>query len=80
MYALGWSNDCICTSSSLTTPPVPSLIIDEAIVPGRGLVAIGEALRSEPSSPPRLVAMASISSMNPIAPPSDRAARRNAAK
>src|SRR4051794_29499302 len=23
---VGWSNDCICTSSSLTTPPTPSLM------------------------------------------------------
>ncbi|CAB4850111.1 unannotated protein [freshwater metagenome] len=25
---VGSSNDCSCTSSSLTTPPTPSLVID----------------------------------------------------
>ena len=71
---VGWSNDCICTSSSLTTPPVPSEIIGETTV-ARSLVA-----DNEPSMPPRRIAIASISSMKPIAPPSRRAASRSAAK
>ena len=40
---VGSSNDCICTSSSLTTPPTPSLVIDGLVTEaGRRAVAGGQ--------------------------------------
>ena len=75
---VGSSNDCIWTSSSLTTPPVPSLTTAFLTTPPNGRTS--NALAVIDDMPPRAVAMASISSMNPIAPPSVRAALRSALK
>ncbi len=77
---VGSSNDCICTSSSLTTPPVPSLTTALVTTPGCRSASNGLAANAVWPMPPRRVAMASISSMNPIAPPSARAALRSALK
>ncbi len=94
---VGWSKDCSCTSSSLTTPPTPSETTDGCRPAGPSAYAGGWAFaqgsayaggrparathRGSPTpvrtggrlvaaSPRREVAMASISSMKPIAPPS----------
>ncbi len=66
---------CICTSSSLTMPPVPWEILGEISnpLPGEWL----SMARGLKFMPPRRVAMASISSMKPIAPPSIRATLRS---
>ena len=89
---VGESNDCICTSSSLTTPPVPSFII--WLVTSDGCAAATERAGIDPTLPQhcteaaelmavdgatsgaavmlrpcRFVPIASISSMNMIAPP-----------
>ena len=99
---VGSSKDCICTSSSLTTPPTPSLIIalvtvagDEAAAASGDRVLDGSPVRPPQrrtpmartasgmgvaETPPRAMAIASISSMKPIAPPSARAALRSALK
>ena len=37
---VGVSNDCICTSSSFTTPPTPSLVIDRWTTPTAGLTEV----------------------------------------
>src|SRR3954468_96608 len=91
---VGWSNDCICTSSSLTTPPTPSLMkpfvtIPEADGPDDGSDRNDDGnvvtppqhctdfARSAPpvagcaviARPRRVTPIASISSMNAIAPP-----------
>ena len=78
--AVGSSNDCICTSSSLTTPPVPSLITALVTTCGTRKASNGLAATAAADMPPRRIAIASISSMNPIAPPSVRAALRSALK
>ena len=57
----------------MTTPPVPS----ETTRSTRGP---GATVAEDESSDPRRMAIASISSMKPIAPPSARAARRSARK
>jgi len=83
---VGSSNDCICTNSSFTTPPVPSLttaLRTTAGVRARKKPPVrptSTALLESPTTPPRAVAIASISSMNPIAPPSALAALRRATK
>ena len=73
----GWSKDCIWMSSSLTIPPVEGDVNGATTrcspVAGRG--GAGDA-----PSPLRVAPIASISSMNPMAPPSFRAAFRNALK
>src|SRR5947209_17558923 len=38
-HPVGWSNDCICTSSALTTPPTPSLMNPLLTVAGFAAVA-----------------------------------------
>ena len=80
---VGSSNDCIWTSSSLTTPPVPSDTTALVTVRGRRTRSNGLATNAEADAdaiPPRAMAIASISSMKPIAPPSARAALRRALK
>src|SRR3954449_7458937 len=99
---VGWSNDCIWTSSSLTTPPTPSLMnplltSDEPVagdarkLDGRLVTApqhcteraIVEGATSGAAvidSPRRVAPIASISSMNAIAPPSASAALRASLK
>src|SRR3954454_17053644 len=102
---VGWSNDCICTSSSLTTPPTPSLmkplltkpLADESVagavrnVDGRlvtapqhcterAIVEGGTSGAAVIESPRRVAPIASISSMNAIAPPSASAALRASLK
>ena len=104
-HPVGWSKDCICTSSSLTTPPTPSLITCETtgranrgwegwysrpaprpVIPPQSWTATDPRETGEDRSvataaiPARWVAMASISSMNPIAAPSARAALRSSLK
>ena len=102
---VGSSKDCICTSSSLTTPPTPSLVIERlttvpVAAPETAALAYDDGSPSRPPQhrtpveadtdevdgcavidrPPRAIAIASISSMKPIAPPSWRAALRSALK
>src|SRR3954452_12817650 len=107
---VGWSKDCICTSSSLTTPPTPSLmkpLRTSALFmrPGPDEPVAGDARKldgrlvtapqhcTEPAmvegatsgaavidSPRRVAPIASISSMNAIAPPSASAALRASLK
>jgi hypothetical protein len=72
LYA-GWSNDCIWISSSFTIPEPPAPMNPEVTRPRP--VWSGTA-RMPPRSPP----IASISSMNPIAPPSLRASLRRRLK
>ncbi|MBA2317487.1 MAG: hypothetical protein H0V93_06875 [Euzebyales bacterium] len=73
----------------MTIPPVPSLDEKAATCgpqPGTAwaqplLPAVRSAgTRSAVARPPRAVAMASISSMKPMAPPSRRATQRSALK
>ena len=77
---VGSSNDCICTSSSLTTPPVPSLTTALVTTRGTRNASNGLDATAADAMPPRRIAIASISSMKPIAPPSVRAALRSALK
>ena len=69
----GWSNDCIWMRSSFTIPLEPSEMLSDTE-------------RSSPAGagdidrPPRVVPMASISSMNPMAPPFLRADLRSSLK
>ena len=64
----------------MTTPPVPSLITALVTVCGTRNASNGPAATIADAMPPRRIAIASISSMNPIAPPSVRAALRSALK
>ena len=72
----GASNDCSCTSSSFTTPVMPSPVFERCTPAG----AIAASSYGSARMPERAPAIASISSMNPIAPPSSRAARRSSLK
>jgi hypothetical protein len=72
----GWSNDCIWIRSSLTIPLVPEEIPIRLTSRACTVSGAGEAAED----PPRSAPMASISSMNPMAPPSRRAALRSARK
>ncbi len=38
----GVSKDCICTSSSLTTPPTPSLVMEALVMAGVVAAAVAE--------------------------------------
>ncbi len=67
---------CICTRSSLTTPPTPSEMAGDITRPPGTPVAIAVAVEM----PPRRIPMASNSSMNPMAPPSARATLRKCRK
>ncbi len=95
---VGSSKDCICTSSSLTTPPTPSDVIDRfctevaaqdapanadgsPVIPPQSIDVMRAASGIVVAlTPPRAIAIASISSMKPMAPPSWRAALRSALK
>src|SRR5207248_11489087 len=70
----GWSKDCIWIRSSLTMPPVDGDM--KLLTVFWRLAGAGDA----PRPPLRLAPIASISSMNPMAPPSLRAALRSALK
>src|SRR5947207_7300027 len=70
----GWSKDCIWIRSSLTMPPVDGDM--KLLTVFWRLAGAGDA----PRPPLRLAPNASISSMNPMAPPSLRAALRSALK
>ncbi len=71
---VGSSNDCIWTSSSLTTPATPSRMSERAMPRPP---SVSPLMRL---TPPREPAIASNSSMKPIAPPSRRAILRIALK
>ena len=68
------SKDCICTSSSLTTPLMPSPSQRETLRPESSSTPVMRLI------PERAPAIASISSMKPTAPPSRRAILRSALK
>ena len=71
---VGVSNDCIWINSSFTIPPVPGLAIRFTVT------RVASPGPEKASTSPRVCPIASISSMNPIAPPSLRAAFFSALK
>ena len=79
---VGWSNDWSWMSSSFTTPEMPSLELRSISgpEPEPKIFAARPDGAGEYRMPLRAPAIASISSMKPIAPPSSRAALRSSLK